>query len=127
MFFGSVSGLAVIVGCVVGVVCPVVGCVGCDGGVVRSATGTSFFTSWLPQAATSVAIAMLRTTFFTADSFSGEALGVADSGILRPAQFVGNGPHAGSRTSPADDTRRWRTRPSLETAASWPRPFSWAS
>ena len=127
MFCGSVRGFAVIAGWVVGVVCPVVGCVGCYGDVVRSSTGTSFFTSWLPQAATRTAIAMLRTTFFTGDSFSGKALGGADSGILRPAQFVGNGPHAGSRTSPADDTRRWRTRPSLETAASCPRPPTWAS
>src|SRR5690348_5796306 len=44
-----------------------------------------------------------------------------------PAQLVGIGPHAGSWTSPADDVSRWRTRPSPDTAASWPCPPTWAS
>jgi hypothetical protein len=56
-------------GWVVGDVVVVVGFVGCVVGVVRSATGTSFFTAWLPQAATRKAIAMLERIFFTGDSF----------------------------------------------------------
>ena len=34
------------------------------------------------------------------------------------------GPQAGSRTSPSASTRRWRTRPSADTAYSTPRPPS---
>jgi hypothetical protein len=56
-----------VVAVVVGVVPE--GLVGCVVDVVLSATGTSFFTSWLLQAATSTAMTRLKARFFMGNSW----------------------------------------------------------
>jgi len=97
---------------------------GCDVPAERSVTGASDWVSLLAQPARAAATRTMRAAFFMVVSLLSETFEWCER-VKR--QLVGMGPQAGSWTSPAAEVSRWRTRPSPETAASWPRPPAWAS